>query len=93
MYVDGLPATMSEDGFNELMSKCGMIMFDPHTKKPKTKLYKDEHGNNKGDGRCCYIKVLNFSYNFKPIKYSRRIRPYQGVCGETIRNFNYSVRK
>ena len=27
------------------------------SEKPKVKLYKDQDGNLKGDGRCCYLKV------------------------------------
>lgn len=57
VYVSGLPLDMTDDDFKELMNKCGLIMFDPLTKKAKLKLYKDENGQNKGDGRCCYIKV------------------------------------
>ncbi|KAK2151673.1 hypothetical protein LSH36_355g01035 [Paralvinella palmiformis] len=56
VYVSGLPLDMTDDDFKELMNKCGLIMFDPLTKKAKLKLYKDENGQNKGDGRCCYIK-------------------------------------
>jgi hypothetical protein len=32
-------------------------MEDPRNGKPKVKLYKDEEGNLKGDGVCCYLKV------------------------------------
>lgn len=39
------------------MTKCGVIDVDPLTNKPKVKLYKDAEGRNKGDGRCCYLKV------------------------------------
>lgn len=39
------------------MNKCGMIMFDFQFKVLKFKLYRDENGELKGDGRCCYIKV------------------------------------
>ena len=44
------------------MNKCGLIMYDPRTKKPKLKLYLDENGQPKGDGRCCYIKVGSFAW-------------------------------
>lgn len=57
VYVSGLPSDITQDEFKELMNKCGLVMFDPHTKQPKLKLYLDEEGNPKGDGRCCYIKV------------------------------------
>lgn len=39
------------------MSKYGLIMEDPRTGKPKVKLYKDDKGNLKGDGICCYVRV------------------------------------
>ncbi|KAL5010559.1 hypothetical protein ScPMuIL_012864 [Solemya velum] len=57
VYVSGLPTDITDEEYNEVMAKCGLIMFDPFTKKPKLKLYKDENGQPKGDGRCCYIKV------------------------------------
>ncbi|XP_059152638.1 HIV Tat-specific factor 1 homolog [Physella acuta] len=56
LYVTGLPLDITEMEFKELMSKCGLIMFDPQTQKPKIKLYKDSEGNMKGDGLCTYIK-------------------------------------
>ncbi|XP_050392150.2 HIV Tat-specific factor 1 [Patella vulgata] len=56
VYVSGLPTDTTDEEFQELMAKYGLIMFDPFTKKPKTKLYKDSEGNVKGDGLCCYIK-------------------------------------
>lgn len=57
MYVSGLPLDITDEEFKELMNKCGMIMFDPQLKALKLKLYRDENGEPKGDGRCCYIKV------------------------------------
>ena len=57
VYVSGLPLDVTDEEFKELMNKCGLIMYDPHTRKPKLKLYRDENGDPKGDGRCCYIKV------------------------------------
>ena len=58
VYISGLPTDITDDEFKELMSKYGLIMFDPIKKGPKLKLYRDENGEPKGDGRCCYIKVL-----------------------------------
>ena len=57
VYVTGLPPDITMDEFTELMNKFGLVLFDPRTKKPKLKLYKDEKGNMKGDGLCCFIKV------------------------------------
>jgi len=56
VYVSGLPSDITETEFGELMSKCGIIMEDPDTGQLKVKLYKDDQGNNKGDGRCCYLR-------------------------------------
>lgn len=57
VYVQNIPKDTSDEEFRELMNKVGLIMFDPITRKPKLKLYRDEKGELKGDGRCCYIKV------------------------------------
>lgn len=56
VYVSGLPFDITAEEFKEMMSKYGLIMFDPRTKQPKLKLYLDENGQPKGDGRCCFIK-------------------------------------
>lgn len=60
VYVSGLPSDITVDEYKDLMNKYGLVMFDPHTKQPKLKLYLDEEGNPKGDGRCCYIKVNRY---------------------------------
>ena len=65
VYVTGLPPDYTEDKFVSLMNKCGLIMYDPRTRKPKVKLYKNKDGENKGDGRCCYIKVESFELTHK----------------------------
>ena len=57
VYVYGLPLDMSQEEFETLMNKYGIIMTDPDTGKPKVKLYQNPDGTMKGDGRCCYLKV------------------------------------
>ena len=57
VYVSGMPVDITDDEYKELMNKCGLVMYDVRTRKPKLKLYKDQTGANKGDGLCCYIKV------------------------------------
>ncbi|XP_059943892.1 HIV Tat-specific factor 1 isoform X2 [Mesoplodon densirostris] len=52
----GLPPDITVDEFIQLMSKFGIIMRDPQTEEFKVKLYKDNQGNLKGDGLCCYLK-------------------------------------
>jgi len=56
VYVSGLPPDITDQQFEEIMSKCGMVEHDVRTKKSKIKLYKDSEGNAKGDGLCTYIK-------------------------------------
>ena len=57
VYVSGLPPDITLEEFQTMMSKYGIIMVEEETEKPKIKLYLDEHGNPKGDGRCCFLKV------------------------------------
>ena len=52
-----MPPDITVDEFIQLMSKFGIIMRDPQTGEFKVKLYKDNQGNLKGDGLCCYLKV------------------------------------
>ncbi|KAF7489513.1 HIV Tat-specific factor 1 -like protein [Sarcoptes scabiei] len=56
VYVSNLPMDITEDEFITLMKKCGLIMKDDRGQL-KIKLYLDECGMPKGDGRCCYIKT------------------------------------
>ncbi|XP_023700115.2 17S U2 SnRNP complex component HTATSF1 [Paramormyrops kingsleyae] len=56
VYVSGLPPDITPEEFAEIMSKCGIVMRDPITEQYKVKLYKDNEGNLKGDGLCCYLK-------------------------------------
>ena len=42
---------VTEVSFVDFMSKCGMVKFDIRTKKSKVKIYRDEEGSPKGDGR------------------------------------------
>ncbi|XP_064230550.1 LOW QUALITY PROTEIN: 17S U2 SnRNP complex component HTATSF1-like [Aotus nancymaae] len=57
VYVSGLPPDITVDEFIQLMSKFGIITRDPKFDQEfKVKLYKDNQGNLKGDGLCCYLK-------------------------------------
>ena len=56
VYVSELPLDITMEEFKEFMSKVGIIMIDESTRQPKIKLYTDDEGQNKGDGRCCYLK-------------------------------------
>lgn len=57
VYVSDLPDTITEEEFIEVMSKCGMILRDPRTRKYKVKLYAEPSGQLKGDGLVNYIRV------------------------------------
>ncbi|PAA86358.1 hypothetical protein BOX15_Mlig023753g2, partial [Macrostomum lignano] len=56
VFVQNLPLDLTEPEFIEFMSKCGMVLHDPLTRRPKVKLYTDEDGNFNGSARCGYIK-------------------------------------
>lgn len=58
VYVSGLPLDITDEEFEKLMSKYGVVMKDPITHKLKCKLYR-ENDEVKGDGRCCYLMVIN----------------------------------
>lgn len=61
VYISGLPLDITDEEFEELMSKYGIISPDPNDpRNKKIRLYKDEQGNPKGDGRCRYLRVCYF---------------------------------
>ena len=56
--MTGLPLDITDEEFEELLSKYGIISPDPNDpRKKKIRLYKDEQGNPKGDGKCRYLRV------------------------------------
>ena len=58
VYVTGLPLDITDEEFEELMVKYGIISPDPNdTRKKKIRLYRDEQGKPKGDGRCRFLRV------------------------------------
>jgi len=61
VYVSGLPFDTTDEEFENMMSKYGIIMKDPITHKLKVKLYRDENNEVKGDGRCCYLMVFDLN--------------------------------
>lgn len=55
VYVSGLPNTLTEDEYIDLMKKYGII-----AKKGNAfniKMYKDDAGTFKGDGLCCFART------------------------------------
>jgi RNA recognition motif-containing protein len=57
VYVSGLPLDTTDEEFENLMTKYGIIAKDLDTGKFKVKLYRDENNEPKGDGRCTYLMV------------------------------------
>jgi HIV Tat-specific factor 1 len=56
VYVEGLPPDITEDEMYDFFKKCGVIVTDLATEKPRIKVYKDEAGHAKGDGLVTYAK-------------------------------------
>ena len=58
VYVSGLPITLTEDDFIDLMKRYGIIARKPtHGNPYNIKLYKDPDGSFKGDALCRFIRV------------------------------------
>ena len=62
VYVSGLPLDTTDEEFENLMTKYGIIAKDLDTGKPKARLYRDENNEVKGDGRCCYLMVVKILF-------------------------------
>ena len=56
IYVSGLPEDISMDELVPHFSKCGIIMDEILTGKPRVKLYNDEEGKLKGDALIVYLR-------------------------------------
>ncbi|PVU94394.1 hypothetical protein BB559_003017 [Furculomyces boomerangus] len=61
VYVTGLPLDVTEDEVEEVFKKCGTIMPDIITGKPRIKVYRDEKGIPKGDALITYFKEPSVS--------------------------------
>jgi len=81
VYVTSLPDDVTEEEFVELMNKCGLLAFDPRTRKPKVKLYRDADGKVKGDGLATYIKIESV------------VLALQILDGYDVRGYKISVEK
>ena len=56
VYVTGLPLDVSIDELKSYFSKCGLILPDPDSGKPKIKIYTGEQGQPKGDALVTFYK-------------------------------------
>lgn len=56
IYISGLPLDVTEEELKEFVSKAGVLRIDLNTGKEKIKLYRDDHGNLKGDAAVSYVR-------------------------------------
>ena len=56
VYVSNLPNDIKIDELVQYFSKCGIIMDEIMTGKPRVKLYCDEEGKPKGDALIVYLR-------------------------------------
>eukprot|EP00730_Choanoeca_flexa_P000684 TRINITY_DN10298_c0_g2_i1.p1 TRINITY_DN10298_c0_g2~~TRINITY_DN10298_c0_g2_i1.p1 ORF type:complete len:444 (+),score=106.90 TRINITY_DN10298_c0_g2_i1:132-1463(+) len=56
VYVTGLPLDITLEEFTSFMAKAGIINEDDEGNK-RIRLYLDEEGQPKGDGKCTYLRV------------------------------------
>jgi len=65
LYVTGLPKDVTEEEFIEFFKTAGIIAKDPITLSPLIKIYTDDDGVPKGDGRITFLKVLSIPNAFQ----------------------------
>lgn len=56
VYVEGLPKDITETEMYGFFKRCGVIVTDLKTEKPRIKIYKNEDGSAKGSGLVTYVK-------------------------------------
>jgi len=65
LYITGLPKDVTEEEFLNFFKTAGIIAKDPLTLQPLIRIYTDENGVPKGDGRVTYLKVLSIPNAFQ----------------------------
>jgi len=56
VYVEGLPPDITEAEMFSFFKRCGVIVTDLKTEKPRIKIYKNDDGTAKGSGLVTYVK-------------------------------------
>ena len=54
VYIEGLPADVTEAELVAHMQKAGLLALDADSQRPRIKLYRDDQGRLKGDASICY---------------------------------------
>lgn len=78
IYVSGLPDDITIDELILHFSKCGIIMDEILTGKPRIKLYYDEEGKMKGDALIVYLREESVTLALNILDESE-IRPGQRI--------------
>jgi len=65
LYVTGLPRDVTEDEFLNFFKTAGIIAKDPINLQPMIRIYRDDNGVPKGDGRVTFLKVLSIPNAFQ----------------------------
>lgn len=78
IYVSGLPVDTTIDELVAHFSKCGIIMDEILTGKPRIKLYYDEEGKMKGDALIVYLREESVTLALNILDESE-IRPGQRI--------------
>lgn len=89
IYVSGLPDDITIDELIPHFSKCGIIMDEILTGKPRVKLYTDEEGNLKGDALIVYLREesVNLALNIldeSEIRPSVRIKVQEASFNKNV---------
>jgi hypothetical protein len=56
IYITGLPLDITPEELLPFFAKCGVIKKDPETAQPIFRIYVNEEGKPKGDGRVTYYR-------------------------------------
>ena len=78
IYVSKLPDDITVDEIAQYFTKCGIIMDEMMTGKPRIKLYTDAEGQFKGDALVVYLREESVNLALKILD-DGEIRPGQRI--------------